>query len=1151
MGKITELPEQHKSECSYCKKEISREFVFCPFCGQELSSESDGNSDVLKIITILFADVKGFTAMSEKLEPDEVKEIISSIFGEFSEIISSENGMVLKYEGDCVMAAFGMDRSTESEPLHAGYASLKMMSAFTDFQRNYMQKRGLTAGLRIGLHAGRVCMGKLGGRMDVLGDSVNMAARMEQNAPEGTVLISKDLARLLRGRFKLENNGPIYVKGKTHPVETFILQDLEELSNRSIFGKVPGITGRDNVLQDIKEHLSDKIESSSNTILHIQGKAGIGKSRLLNTSLEYLGGRSEYFRLFRIYYTSSQAAPFHLFRVLLFKTLSKYSFEELIKLLEKCEPDDGFDNIKLTCSIMSRLFNIPSEEPLNEYTLKSSEYHEIAIKGMQAILSKLLQEKSIVFALENVHWADRESLLFIEKSFNKIKCKHPLVIIITSRPELSDEYSDILSDVQFSRTLEPLSREDGLKLMEKILGCPLPLSERVIEELLNVSKGIPLFIEECLLHLHDCGLLSRNSRDLWEFDISGYEKYKWPISVELLLQSRLEGLEVDELSDIKFMAALGDSFFTLPFSEKICSNFRSNLKKYFERSILSSETTFSSISRWPDIHALNQEKNYNPDDIDNAAFPVYQFSHQLLQQVAYNMMTGKQKVSVHAEISASVESWLKTNSSGLTINFCQFLSNQFEKAEMPHKQAFYLLQAGKLLRESYYAERALEVFEKLYAIVLGKPYLLTEENAFDFFDQYRLTLIYLGEMNKAFKLMIDAENIIDWSSYWSAKLLICNAKSFVCVNDGESMRVILEKAQKIISQINMGEIGTLEYQKVVVEHRYFMAISLMSLKNWPDSMKSFLEALKLFRSLKIKRRQYDCLKHIAGIFSINGEFQRAEKIFLRCLNRYRKSVYVQGIVAVSKNLGLLYMIRRLDGKALEMFSEALDVSRDIGYKVSTSICLNHMGIIELYSGNSEKAWNCLKEAEKVTANADNWLQRYWNMLYMGEYYDCKGLPDEAHRCINDAVKLSKKHNRTLCETKALCDLGKHYFRNGKYDLCRECLSEVQNLFKPEESKRTLGLMHYYRGQLSLNENDLEKAVDEFKKSLWLNRDYGCMDVAFLSLWRLADIYERTGEKALMKEALVDALKTNVMLIPDESPETYISMEMVENKLTSF
>ncbi len=280
--------------------------------------EAAGRADQQrKQATVLFADVSGFTAMSETMDAEEVAGVMNDLWAAVDRAITDQGGHIDKHIGDAVMALWGADKAREDDPERAVRAALAMQAAITHF----CETRGAKLAMRIGLNTGPVVLGAVGttGEFTAMGDAVNLASRLEHAAPVGGILIGHDTYRQVRGIFDVLPQEPLSIKGKAEPVQTYVVQRAKprafRLATRGVEGIETKMIGRDAELDTLKNAYLDAMESAETRVAIIIGEAGVGKSRLLYEFDNWVELRPETIWYFKGRATpNTQNVPYALFR---------------------------------------------------------------------------------------------------------------------------------------------------------------------------------------------------------------------------------------------------------------------------------------------------------------------------------------------------------------------------------------------------------------------------------------------------------------------------------------------------------------------------------------------------------------------------------------------------------------------------------------------------------------------------------------------------------------------------------------------------------------------------------------------------------------------------------------------------------------------
>ena len=261
--------------------------------------ESAQAAEQRKLVTVLFADLVGFTAMSEKMDPEEVRDITNAYFNRWTTVINKYGGEVEKFIGDAVMAVFGLTVAMEDDPENAIRAALEMKSVLNELNTEAAPQQGEgqrkppstspTLRMRVGVHTGAVVVGLLDERKNrdfvVVGDTVNLASRLQSNAPVDGILISRDTYRHVRGIFDVQAVDPLLLKGKTEPVDAYLVIRAKPRAFRvnltGVEGNLTRLVGREDELRRMKEAYLQVREHQDRRVVTLVGEAGMGKSRLI------------------------------------------------------------------------------------------------------------------------------------------------------------------------------------------------------------------------------------------------------------------------------------------------------------------------------------------------------------------------------------------------------------------------------------------------------------------------------------------------------------------------------------------------------------------------------------------------------------------------------------------------------------------------------------------------------------------------------------------------------------------------------------------------------------------------------------------------------------------------------------------------------
>jgi class 3 adenylate cyclase/tetratricopeptide (TPR) repeat protein len=434
--------------CPSCGRESPQDARFCSFCGAALAG-AEPSREVRKIVTVLFADVVGSTALGEATDPEALRVRMRRYFEDLRRIVERHGGSVEKFAGDSVMAVFGIPVAHEDDALRAVRAASEMRAAIAD--------HGLEA--RIGVNTGEVVVGGAGETL-VTGDAVNVAARLEQAAPPGEAIIGAETRLLVRDAVRVEPTEPLVLKGKSEPVDAFrlleVLTDADGVARRL---ETP-LVGRERERQRLWRDYEDAVADRSCHLFTLLGPAGIGKSRLVADFLERVGDSADVLRGRCLSYGEG------------------ITYWPLVEMLAPL----GIDPEAIVAST-------PEETRV----------------GFRRLLEARSAEVPQVVVIDDLQWAEPVFVDLVEHVAD-LSRNVPIFLLVVARTELLDRRPGWGGGKlnATSLLLEPLGETDRERLIDNLLGGA-SLDEATRVRIADASDGIPLFVEEMLAMVRERG----------------------------------------------------------------------------------------------------------------------------------------------------------------------------------------------------------------------------------------------------------------------------------------------------------------------------------------------------------------------------------------------------------------------------------------------------------------------------------------------------------------------------------------------------------------------------------------------------------------------------------------------------------------------
>jgi len=628
-----------------------------------------------KQVTVLFADVKGFTSISEKLDPEEVNDLISECMVFLTEEIHRYEGTIAQFLGDGVMALFGAPIAHEDAPQRALYAALGMRERLREYALK-LKQRGIEFNMRIGLNTGLVVVGRIGDDLTMeytaMGDTVNLASRMESTAEPGTIQVSDNTYRLTEGYFEFKPLGEIEVKGKKELVKAYQLLGLGHVKTRLGVAEMRGLTpfvGRRKELDQLMDCYG-RAKSGQGQVVGIVGEPGVGKSRLL-LHMRAMLPQAEYiyFEGRCIHYGGSMA-------FLPFLDVLKSYFD--IK-----EGERDFVIKKKMAEKVSQLdekvrYILPPLEDILSLKVEAEDYLKLdpalkRVRIFEAIRDLLVREsqnRPLVLAIEDLHWIDNSSEEFLGYLIGGLASAHILLLILY-RPEYTHQWGSKTFYTQIR--VDELSQETSAEMVQAILkeGRAAPDLTKLI---LDRATGNPLFMEEFTHSLIERGYIERKNGH-YVLTIKPSE-IQVPDTIQGIIAARMDRLEENLKRTMQVASVIGRDFAyrILQTITGMQQELKSRLLNLQELEFIYEKTLFPELE--------------------------YIFKHALTQEVAYNSLLLKRRKEIHDRIGKAIEELYADRLE----EFYEMLAHHFSKGENLEKAYQYLrlssLKTG--LRNSYW-----------------------------------------------------------------------------------------------------------------------------------------------------------------------------------------------------------------------------------------------------------------------------------------------------------------------------------------------------------------------------------------------------------------------------------------------------------------
>jgi class 3 adenylate cyclase/tetratricopeptide (TPR) repeat protein len=1016
-----------------------------------------------KLVTVLFGDVANFTAMSEKLDPEEVHQIMDGCFKILMDEIHKYEGTITQFTGDGVMALFGAPVSNEDHAQRACYAALSIQKAVKEYGQEVKSLYGQDFKMRIGLNSGQVVVASVGDdlRMDytAIGDTTNLASRMESAARPGTILVPDHTHRLVRDFFDFEPLGKIAVKGKEEPQEAYELLKAGKVETRIEAAVAKGLTrfvGRYNSMAALMEAY-EKVRSGSGQVLGIVGEAGVGKSRLLLESrnrlpqdeFTYFEGRCIHFGgamaylpildILRSYFGVEEGEN----EVVIRKRMD----ERIFQLDEKLQ------------GILTPLQDLLSLKVEDEAYLKlePKQRRERIFEGLRDLFVRESQNRPLVLVIEDLHWIDKTSEEFLDYLIGWL-ANTRILLILLHRPEYTHRWG---SKSYFNRIgLDQLSLKSSAELVEAILERG-EVAPELRELILNRASGNPLFMEELTYTLLENGSIQR--RDNQYVLTRKPSEIQIPDTIQGIIAARMDRLE-ENLKKIMQVASVIGREFAFRILQAI-SGTKEELKTYL-------------------LNLQGLEFIY-----EKSLFPEleYIFKHALTQEVAYNSLLLKRRKEIHEKIGKAIEELFPNRLE----EFYEMLAYHYSRSDSLENAFPYLrLSAGKATRNNSlwealrFYKKSLSILkqipetdpvkkERIAVIVLMAPILRNlgfpedpteifqdgERLCEEFEDKRSMALIYSYRgMDYSFKGNLAlGRSYLEQSLSEAEKASDLNILGPIAYSlfanyflEGNYIR-IAEIAPRIIHLVEethreFEDFGTPANLYAALHGQYGSSLAALGNERWEDLCKrgvSFACEVGHLFSIGVVEMFY------GFSFAWRGRGEEAIEHFQRSIESFEKSQGTLFLPNIWCHLGLAYYFIGNISKTLEYMEKALTMKVASGLPFWLSH--HHVGLsmVHLELNDLTKA---LFHAEEAFNYAKKNKERHWEALSLWQlgmvgWKSQKIKINEAERHIRQGIRIVNELGMKPFEMMGYLYLGELFTYANEREKALEILKRAEKAFQ--------------------------------------------------------------------------------------------------------
>ena len=666
-----------------------------------------------KLVTLLYMDVVGSTAMTQHLDPEDTLEIMDNALPRLAAPITAHGGHVTRYTGDGFKAVFGDPVAREDDPEQAIRAGLEILELSQSVAQEIESEWDIEDfQVRIGIDTG---LAALGGQTEaedtVMGRVVNMAVRIESAAPPGGLLISHNTYRHVRGVFTVEPRDPITAKGFPEPVPVYLVKEAKprafRMQTRGVEGVETQMVGRRTEIDILKDALLTAFEESEGQVFTISGEAGVGKSRLLYEYQNWLDllPSSQGVRFFQGRGSQeAQRLPYSLLRDIFsfrFQVLDGDQSEQVRQKVESgfCEIFGGDEDGVMRAHILGQLlgFNFSASPHLKGVINDAEQLRNRGLMYLKDYFQSLSQENPIVIFLEDIHWGDDSSLDVVSR-IGEFTPQHPILLVCAARPILFERrpYWGEGQEYQTLLELRPLSRRESRQLVAEILKLTENIPTELRDLIVRGAEGNPFYTEELIKMLIEDDVVIPDE-DTWKIDMTRFEEVEVPSTLAGVLQARLDSLPVQERTVLQQASVVGRLFWD-------------RIIEYIQ--VEEGNDDDSQLIPQTLTALRNRELVYRHEESVFVDAVEYLFKHDILREVTYESVIKQFRRTYHGLIA----NWLISNCGDRIGENSGMIADHLLMAGRGEQACEYYIQAGEYALLSYANQDAETQFRRALSL---------------------------------------------------------------------------------------------------------------------------------------------------------------------------------------------------------------------------------------------------------------------------------------------------------------------------------------------------------------------------------------------------------------------------------------------------
>lgn len=937
-----------------------------------LSVEVPDTGDQRKQITVLFADVKGFTSMSLTMDPEDVAEVMNTLWAEIDHVITKNGGRVDKHIGDAVMALFGAPIAHEDDPERAVRTALAMQETIKDVVESHGGPEVANLQMRVGINTGLAMLGTVGSNEEytAIGHTVNLASRLESLAPPGGVQISQATMNQTAGLFNVEATEPLTVKGVEGTVQAYLVKGAKprtfRVGPREVAGIPTRMIGRDEELELLKSLLPDDPngEPGETNLVTIIGDPGVGKSRLVYEYFNHLEANPYPVWLFRgRAIESSRETTYSVLRSIVFDRFLIADSDTPEEAKEKLETGmAAYMGVEaaMAAPVLGYLVGLDyTDDPVVSGLLDDPKV--IRDKGFKAVLNMLVSgcvDTFVVFLVEDIHWADPESLDLLEYLSDEAT-ELPLVLLCTARPDIAHSRPewDRAEPGRLSIRLDRLDADETDALIEDVLqrlgSAPAELKELISQR----SEGNPFFLEELVKMLIDEGVIDTTGEE-WSVHVEALNRTTIPGTLTGVLQARLDSLPRVERGVLQRSSVVGRVFWEAA-SDHLAAAAAGDGGRG-DTALL--DTVAPSLKQ--------HEMAYERDPSAFAFTREFIFKHAILHDVAYESVVRKLRRVYHRETA----NWLIDVAKERGEEFAGQIAEHFDQAGESREAVNWLIKAGDRARRAHAPEAAIRSYNRAIEIIRSDAYE----------DSTEPKMAALGGLGDVLTSQARYEEAIEVYAELSEEagaadddLVTARARRGMATAETHRGHPKEALDNAVLSREAARRSGD---EKAVAQALFLEAWANMRLGSFEEGVNLAADMLSISRELADKPLLAEALNLQGVIAAGTGSYEEASKNFSEAASIYKKAGNEEKEMPIVNNLGVIAELRGDFAAAEERYTEALRMAEETSDRDAQLVYSSNLGGVMIARGRTAEGEVLLREVVEMAPGEFSLLSETYQFL---------------------------------------------------------------------------------------------------------------------------------------------------------------------------